>query len=74
LQVGCHKKVVNFTHAHLIAIQNQWDLTRMRKDRLTICNDAAKLLAPQKEICTSDYYFLPYQSKNASSPPWLVAP
>jgi hypothetical protein len=44
LQVGFQKKVVNLTHAHLIAIQNQWDLTRMRKDRFAICNDAAELL------------------------------
>jgi hypothetical protein len=48
LQVGCHKKVVNLTHACLIAIQNQWDLTRMRKDRLTICNDAAELQVPKR--------------------------
>jgi hypothetical protein len=34
----------------LIAIQNQWDLTRMRKDRFTICNDAAELQVPQEEI------------------------
>jgi hypothetical protein len=24
LQIGCHKKVVNLTHAHLIPIQNQF--------------------------------------------------
>jgi hypothetical protein len=48
LQVGCHKKVVNLTHAHLIAIQNQWDLTRMREDRFMICNDAAELQVPKR--------------------------
>jgi hypothetical protein len=41
LQVSCHKKVVNLTHVRLIAIQNQWDLTRMRKDRFTICKQNA---------------------------------
>jgi hypothetical protein len=69
------------THARLIAIQNQWDLTRMRKDRFTICNDAAELQVPQEEIWGRErrkvllittellLYLLPYQSKNASSPP-----
>jgi hypothetical protein len=37
-------------HARLIAIQNQWDLTGMRKDRFTICNDAAELQVSQEEI------------------------
>jgi hypothetical protein len=50
LQVGCHKKVINLTHARLIAIQSQWDLTRMHKDRFMICNDAAELQVPQEEI------------------------
>jgi hypothetical protein len=74
LQVGCHKKVINLTPARLIAIQNQWDLTRTRKDRFTICNDAAEL---QEEIWGRErrkvlfLYFLPYQSKNASPPTFL---
>jgi hypothetical protein len=46
LQVVVTKKVVNLTHARLIAIQNQWDLTRMRKD----CNNAAELQVLQEEI------------------------
>jgi hypothetical protein len=39
LQVGCHKKVINLTHARLIAIQNQWDLTRMRKFDDLFCDN-----------------------------------
>jgi hypothetical protein len=41
---------VNLTHAHVIAIQNQWDLTQMHKDRFTICNNAAELKVPKEEI------------------------
>jgi hypothetical protein len=76
------------THARLIAIQNQCDLTRMRKDRFTICNDAAELQVPQEEIWGRErrkvlllllllitellLYLLPYQSKKLMLPPPLI--
>jgi hypothetical protein len=49
LQVGCHKKVVNLTHACLNAIQNQWDLTHMRKD-LYLLPYQSKNASPPPEL------------------------
>jgi hypothetical protein len=45
----CHTKVVNLTHAHLIAIQNQWDLTRMRKDSQFAAEIQRKIGAGKEE-------------------------
>jgi hypothetical protein len=65
------------THARLIAIQNQWDLIRMhaQMDLQFAIMQHAEL---QEEIwgkerrmvllITTEQHFLPYQSKNASSP------
>jgi hypothetical protein len=36
-------------HARSIAIQNQWDLTRMRKDRFKICSRNAEEIWAGKE-------------------------
>jgi hypothetical protein len=56
-------KVVNLTHARLIA---------MRKNRFTICS---RKFGAGKEEKVPDYYgaiLLPYQSKNASPPGKMI--